>query len=81
MSFCMKTGGAVGPAVLIAIMGQLGYAANGVQNAQVLTVINASISLLPCVLYIIMAVLLFTLYDLNEEKHQIIVNELDKRRA
>ena len=81
MSFCMKTGGAVGPAVLIAIMGQLGYAANGVQNAQVLTVINASISLLPCVLYIIMAVLLFTLYDLNEEKHQIIVNELDKRRT
>ena len=80
MSFCMKTGGAIGPAVLIAVMGQLGYTANGVQNSEVLTVINGSISLLPCVLYIVMAILLFVLYDLDDMKHQHIVNELDKRR-
>lgn len=37
-------------------------------------------SLLPCVLYIVMAILLFVLYDLDDMKHQHIVNELDKRR-
>ena len=51
-----------------------------IQNSEVLTVINGSISLLPCVLYIVMAILLFALYDLDDIKHQHIVNELDKRR-
>lgn len=80
MSFCMKTGGAIGPAVLVAVMGSLGYTANAAQPQEVLNAINASISLMPCILYVLMALLLFALYDLNDEKHQKIVNALDHKR-
>lgn len=80
MSFCMKCGGALGPSILIAVLGSMDYVPNQVQSAAVQNMINASISLVPAVLYVVMAILLFALFDLDNNKHQMIVNELDDRR-
>lgn len=80
MSFCMKTRGVIGHDILMAVIGKLGYVPNEVQSTVVLNVINGSISLLPCALYVIMAVLLVVFYDLDNKKHEFVVKEMDKLR-
>lgn len=79
VSFGLKAGGAVGPAIMLAILGAMGYVANQVQNATVLTFLNMCISVIPAVCCIVI-VLLYCLWDMTAERHEEIRVELEKRR-
>ena len=79
-SLMMKVGGAIGPAVLLIWIEGLGYVANTAQNPEVLGALNFSITLLPAIALVIIAIL-FLFYNLDEKRHAQIKAELDKRRA
>jgi sugar (glycoside-pentoside-hexuronide) transporter len=80
-SFCslmLKAGGAVGPAIMLAVINGLGYVPNETQNPAVLTALRASISLVvtACCL---LAVIVFAFYNMDEKKHAEIRAEIDRR--
>lgn len=78
-SLMLKFGGAVGPSLLLALLGKFGYVANGVQNETVLNLMHYSISFLPAIVGIL-AFILYSFYDLSADKHAEIQEELAKRR-
>ncbi len=78
ISLMMKAGGAIGPAVLLLWIDNLGYVANTVQNAGVLGALNFSITLLPAILMAVTAIM-FLFYNLNEKRQMEIRAELDQR--
>ncbi len=80
VSFSMKFGGAVGPAVILAILGMIGFVPNEVPSTEVSNMINASVSMIPAGLYIVMSAMIFFLYKLDRDTQKNIVLELDKRR-
>jgi Na+/melibiose symporter-like transporter len=77
-SLMLKTGGAVGPAIMLAVINSLGYVPNETQNPAVLTVLRASISLVvtACCLF---SVIVFAFYNMDEKKHAQIRAEIDQR--
>jgi len=79
-SFFMKIGGAVGPAVMVAIMGSVGYVANQAQTPVVLTYMNSFVTLVPGIMSIIIAIFYIFCYKLDNEKHANIVQELHERK-
>ena len=80
-SFAMQVGGAIGPAVILLIVDNLGFVPNAAeQPAAVISMMGASISLLPGICMLIYAVLII-FYKLTGEKMKEIVAELDKRRS
>ena len=79
VSFGLKAGGAIGPAVMLAWINGLGYTPNVVQNASVLNALNMCISLLPAVCCALIAILYF-FWDMDVSKHDEIRLELERRR-
>lgn len=78
--FAIKFGLALGGAVVGWVLGAVDYAPNQmVQSATVLTTINALFTLIPCVLFICMVVLL-TRYKLNSKLADSIAQELVRKR-
>jgi Na+/melibiose symporter-like transporter len=80
VSFGLKAGGAIGPAVLLAAIGYFGYVPNIAQNASVLTALRVSISIVPGICCLLVA-LLYAAWDMNDEKHDEIRRELERRRS
>lgn len=81
ISLMLKFGGAVGPAVLMAWIGKLGYIANQPQNDAVRNALNLSMSIVPAVLAVVAAAAFFIFHDMDEKKHKEIVDELERRRG
>ena len=79
VSLSLKAGGAVGPAVMLAVINALGYTANEQQNQAVMNALNISMSFLPAVLLLIIGVTFWLWYDMDEQKHKEIVLTLEKR--
>lgn len=79
VSMCMKAGGAVGPAVFLAVLDKLGYVANQAQNAAVMTALNFGMSFLPGILLLIIAFIFLKFYDMDEKKHKEIVQAIEQR--
>lgn len=79
-SFAMKAGGAVGPAVMLAVIDTMGFVPNEVQSDAVNNLINASVSLIPAVLYTLIAILFLGFYKIDLVKQREMVQELDRRR-
>lgn len=79
VSLMMKAGGAVGPALLVAMIGAAGYTASGAQNAEVLNIINLGMTIVTA-LCCFLIVILYLFYDIDEKKHEKIREELEKRR-
>ena len=77
----LKAGGAVGPAVLVAWLGSLGYVANQAQNAAVLNALNMSMSWIPGALSIICGLAFLIFHNMDGKMHREIVAELEKRRG
>lgn len=73
--FTMKLGGAVGPALILAIYDMLGYVPNQAQNANVLMAMRLSISAMPFVIGIVILIA-STFYNLSPEIHKKIVSSL-----
>lgn len=73
--FMMKLGGAVGPALTLAIYDLLGYVPNQAQNANVLTAMRLSISVMPFAIGIIILIV-SCFYDLSPARHESIVAAL-----
>ena len=81
ISLMLKAGGAVGPAVLVAWLGSLGYVANQAQNAAVLNALNMSMSWIPGALSIICGLAFLIFHNMDGKMHREIVAELEKRRG
>lgn len=81
ISLMLNIGGAVGPAVLIAWLDNLGYVPNVAQNASVLNALNLFMSFVPAALCLINAVGYFAVYNMDSKKHAEIVKELERRRG
>ena len=81
ISFGLKLGSAVGPALYLAAYDAAGYQANQAQNAQVLKLMNASVTFIPAVLVLSVGALVFFGYRISPRKHQEIMDELNRRRA
>ncbi len=79
VSVANKAGGAVMPAIGVAVLGTLNYVAKGTQTPEVLRAINCFISLIPGVISIINGVL-YLFYPISTEKHKEIISELIARR-
>jgi sugar (glycoside-pentoside-hexuronide) transporter len=79
VSLMMKAGGAVGPAVLVALIAAFGYVPGQAQNETVLKVLRAGISIIPAACCF-MILILYLPYDLNDKRHEEIRQELAKRR-
>lgn len=75
-----KVGMAVGTAALAAVLDQLGFQANQVQNAAVQGVIHHAFSTIPGVLWIVTAAVLF-FYQINKNSYQRIIEELAVRKG
>lgn len=75
-----KVGMAIGTASLAAILNQLGFQANQLQNAAVQGVIHHAFSTVPGMLWLITAVVLF-FYQINKKSYQRIVAELHARKG
>ena len=75
-----KVGMAVGTAALAAVLDQLGFQANQVQNAAVQGVIPHAFSTIPGVLWIVTASVLF-FYQINKNSYQRIIEELAVRKG
>ncbi len=78
-SFGMKFGGAVGPAVFLAVYASLGYVPNQAQSTTVLSAMNMSISLIPGILALALGII-YSFYKLSGEEHEKITAELERRR-
>ncbi|MGY5957333.1 MFS transporter [Kosakonia sp. BK9b] len=79
--FAIKFGLALGGAVVGWVLAAVDYAPNqALQNATVLTTINALFTLIPCLLFICM-VLLLTRYKLNSQLADTIAQQLIQKRG
>ncbi|WBU47477.1 MFS transporter [Kosakonia pseudosacchari] len=79
--FAIKFGLALGGAVVGWVLGAVDYAPNqAAQSATVLTTINALFTLIPCLLFICM-VLLLTRYKLNSQVADSIAQDLIRKRG
>lgn len=81
VSLMLKAGGAVGPAILLAWLDGLGYTPNVAQNGAVLNALNLSMSVIPCVMCVAVALAFLFVYDLDSNKHTQIIKELEQRRG
>ena len=79
VSVANKAGGAVMPAIGVAVLGALNYVAKGNQTPEVLTAINCFISLIPGIISVINGVL-YLFYPISTAKHKEIIAELIQRR-
>lgn len=79
VSLMMKAGGAVGPAILVAWMGAVGYVANAVQTEAVLFVLRFGINILVGICCIGICILGLQ-FDLTPDKHAKVLSELENRR-
>jgi glucuronide carrier protein/probable glucitol transport protein GutA len=79
-SLSIQLGGAIGPAAMLLIIGNLGYVPNQPQNAAVIGALGACISLVVAVCCALQAIA-FLFYDMDEKKHKKIREELEKRHA
>ena len=79
-SLLMKTGGALAPAVMLALIDGAGYVPNAVQNASVMNILNMCSTIIPAVLSLLVGVC-FLFYKLDDKKHSEIVTELAERHA
>ena len=79
VSLSLKAGGAVGPAVMLAVINSLAYAVNVHQNQAVMNALNISMSFLPAVLLLIIGVTFWFGYDMDEKKHKEIVRVIEER--
>lgn len=73
-----KVGMAIGTSVLAAVLGSAGFEANIQQNAAVLSIMKYSFSIVPGILWIVTAVVLF-FYRLNKRTYNKIVKEIKER--
>jgi len=80
VSVANKAGGAVMPAIGMAILASLHYVARGEQSAEVLNAINWFITLIPAIISALNGVL-YLLYPISTEKHGEIMQELINRRC
>jgi sugar (glycoside-pentoside-hexuronide) transporter len=78
VSLLMKAGGAVGPAVMLAIIAVQGYVPNQEQNPTVLNTLNICVTVVTGICLTGMVVL-FMFYDMNAKKHSDIRAEIDAR--
>lgn len=74
-----KIGMAIGTSVLAAVLGTAGFEANIQQNDTVLTIMKCSFSIVPGILWIITALVLF-FYRLNKKNYNKIVAEIEMRK-
>ncbi len=79
VSVANKAGGAIMPAIAVAVLGTLHYVADGTQTGQVLTAINCFISLIPGIISIINGIL-YMMYPISTKMHKEIMDELIRRR-
>ena len=79
VSLMMKAGGAVGPAILVAWMGAVGYVANAVQTESVLFVLRFGINIVVGVCCIGICILGLQ-FNLTPDKHKKVLEELENRR-
>ena len=68
---------AIGTALLAALLGKYGYAANQAQNPAVLSIMRHSFTTIPGILWIVTAIVLF-FYRLNKKRYNEIVEDLKK---
>lgn len=76
----MKCGGAVGTATSGALLAALNYVANTQQTPQVLNAINLTISVIPCAICVVNAIL-YHFYPISQKKHKEIMDKLIRRRT
>lgn len=74
-----KIGMAIGTSILAAVLGSVGFEANIQQNDAVLAIMKCSFSVVPGVLWIITAVVLF-FYRLNKKNYNKIIAEIEMRK-
>lgn len=81
-SLAMKCGGAVGPATSARgfFLAALNYVANTQQTPQVLNAIDLTISVIPCAICVVNAIL-YLFYPISQKKHKEIMDELIRRRT
>lgn len=79
VSLALKIGGAIGPALGGAALAAFGYVANTQQSQSVLTMLNASVTLVPAGCAFVQ-VIAYLFYDLDDAKHAQIRDELAARR-
>lgn len=70
-----KIGMAIGTALLAALLGKYGYAANQVQNNAVLSIMKHAFTTIPGIFWIITAIVLF-FYRLNKKRYNEIMEDL-----
>ena len=80
-SLALKTGGAIAPALGLALISAAKYVPNAVQTPQVISAMKCTISVIPGVTALISATLIFLFYRLDEKKHETIRMELEARRT
>lgn len=80
VSFGLKFGSAVGPALYLAAYDAAGYVPNQAQNSAVLTLMNASVTFIPAALVLTVALLVFFGYKISPQRHAEIMKELQARR-
>ena len=80
VSVANKAGGAIMPAIGIAVLAAFRYVARGEQPAEILNAINWFITLIPAVISAVNGVL-YLFYPISAEKHREIMKELIGRRA
>ena len=79
VSLMMKAGGAVGPAVLVAVLGAVGYVPNSAQQTEsVLNTMNGGLNLVTAACCFAI-VILYLFYDMDEKKHDNVREELERR--
>ena len=69
-----------GPAAGGALPAALNYVANTQQTPQVLNAINLTISVIPCAICVVNAIL-YRFYPISQKKHKEIMDELIRRRT
>lgn len=69
-----------GPATGGALLAALNYVANTQQTQQVLNAINLTISVIPCAICVVNAIL-YRFYPISQKKHKEIMDELIRRRT
>ena len=75
-----KIGMAVGTALLAALLGKYGYAANQTQNSAVIAIMKHAFSTIPGILWIVTAIVLF-FYRLNKKRYNEIVEDLKRGKT
>lgn len=79
-SFALKVGGAMGPAIGVALLGKFGYVANEVQTATSLHAINIVATIGPGLICALAGVI-FAFYPLTPAKQAEVRRVLDERKA